>query len=62
MMYVGQWEGRVQAILREAAKRRHVLAFDDFLGLYQAGQSRDASLSVADVLKPCILRHSARAG
>ena len=63
MMYVGQWEGRVQAILREARSRRHVLYFDDFLGLYHAGISRDASLSVADVLKPFILPpRGARAG
>ena len=60
MMYVGQWEGRVQAILRTARKRKHVLYFDDFLGLYAAGISRDASLSVADVLKPFILRREVR--
>jgi len=60
MMYVGQWEGRVQAILREARRRRHVLAFDDFLGLYHAGISRDASLSVAEVLKPFIYRREVR--
>jgi ATP-dependent Clp protease ATP-binding subunit ClpC len=60
MMYVGQWEGRLQAILRTARKRRHTLYFDDFLGLYRAGISRDASLSVADVLKPFILRREVR--
>jgi ATP-dependent Clp protease ATP-binding subunit ClpA len=60
MMYVGQWESRVQAILKTAKKRRHILYFDDFLGLYRAGISRDASLSVADVLKPFILRREVR--
>lgn len=60
MMYVGQWEGRLQAILKTARKRRHVLYFDDFLGLYQSGQSRDANLSMADVLKPFILRREVR--
>ena len=60
MMYVGQWEGRVQAILKEARKRRHVLYFDDFLGLYQAGISRDAQLSVADMLRPYVLRREVR--
>ncbi|MGE3780374.1 MAG: AAA family ATPase, partial [Pirellulaceae bacterium] len=60
MMYVGQWEGRLQAILREAQRRKHVLYFDDFLGLYRAGLSRDASLSVADVLKPYIIRRDVR--
>ena len=60
MMYVGQWEGRVQAILKTARKRRHVLYFDDFLGLYQAGLSRDAQLSVADMLRPYIQRRDIR--
>ena len=60
MMYVGQWETRVQAILRTARRRRHILYFDDFLGLYRAGISRDASLSVADVLKPFLLRRELR--
>jgi ATP-dependent Clp protease ATP-binding subunit ClpA len=60
MMYVGQWEGRVQAILREARRRKHILYFDDFLGLYHAGISRDASLSVADMLKSFILRREVR--
>jgi ATP-dependent Clp protease ATP-binding subunit ClpC len=60
MMYVGQWEGRMQAILRTARKRKHVLYFDDFLGLYEAGISRDAKLSVADLLKPFILRREVR--
>jgi len=60
MMYVGQWEGRVQAILREMRRRQHVLYVDDFLGLYHAGISRDAQLSVAEVLKPFILRRDVR--
>jgi ATP-dependent Clp protease ATP-binding subunit ClpC len=60
MMYVGQWEGRVEAILKEVRKRRHLLYFDNFLGLYQAGISRDAQLSVADMLKPYILRREVR--
>lgn len=60
MMYVGQWEGRVEAILRTARRKGHVLYFDDFLGLYHAGISRDASLSVADVLKPYVLRREVR--
>lgn len=54
MSYVGQWESRVLAILKTAAKRDHVLYFDDVLGLFRAGISASASLSVADVLKPYI--------
>jgi ATP-dependent Clp protease ATP-binding subunit ClpC len=60
MMYVGQWEGRLQAILKVAKKRRHVLYFDDFLGLYRAGISRDASLCAAEVIKPFIQRREVR--
>ena len=60
MMYVGQWEGRLQAILQVARKKRHVLYFDDFLGLYRAGISRDACLCAADVIKPFIHRREVR--
>lgn len=56
MMYVGQWEGRLQAILKVAQRKRHVLYFDDFLAMYRAGISRDASLCAADVIKPFIHR------
>ena len=56
MSYVGQWEERVLAILKHAAKKRIVLMFDDLLGLYRAGVSSSSSLSVADVLKPFAIR------
>jgi ATP-dependent Clp protease ATP-binding subunit ClpA len=56
MSYVGQWESRLLAILKNAKKRRHLLYFDDLLGLFQAGQSAQSSLSVADVLKPYLER------
>jgi ATP-dependent Clp protease ATP-binding subunit ClpC len=52
MSYVGQWENRFLAILDEAKKHGHVLYFDDFLGLFQAGRSSSSTLTVADVLKP----------
>src|SRR5262249_1672458 len=35
MSYVGQWENRLLAILKEARRRDHVLYFDDLLGLFQ---------------------------
>jgi len=60
MSYVGQWEGRLLAILGEAAKREHVLYFDDVLGLYQAGQSADSDLNVAAVMRPWIERRDFR--
>lgn len=52
MSYVGQWEGRLLAILRHARKRDHVLYFDDLVGLFQAGVTSQSALSAADVLKP----------
>jgi ATP-dependent Clp protease ATP-binding subunit ClpA len=60
MSYVGQWENRLLAILKEARRRRHVLYFDDLIGLFLAGVSSCSSLSVADVLKPYLERGEVR--
>ena len=60
MSYVGQWEARLLAILREARRQRHVLYFDDLLGLFQAGQAAQSSLSMAQVLKPYLERREVR--
>ncbi len=60
MSYVGQWENRLLAILKNAAKREHILYFDDLLGLFHAGQSGSSSLSVAGVLKPYLERRRVR--
>lgn len=60
MSYVGQWENRLLAILRHVRRKRHTLYFDDVLGLYRAGVSASANLSVADVLKPYIERRDVR--
>ena len=60
MMYLGQWENRLLAILRHARKRDHVLFFNDMLGLYHAGLSSGSDLSVADVLKPYVERGDVR--
>ena len=54
MSYVGQWEERLLAILKECRKHDHILFFDDLLGLYTAGVSAESSLSVAHILKPHI--------
>jgi ATP-dependent Clp protease ATP-binding subunit ClpA len=51
MSFLGQWEQRVIAILEESAKERHVLYFDDLIGLFHAGKSRDSNLTVGQVLK-----------
>jgi ATP-dependent Clp protease ATP-binding subunit ClpC len=60
MSYVGQWESRLLAILKEAAKRNHVLYFDDLPGLLQAGKSRDSSLSMGQVMRPYLERREVR--
>jgi ATP-dependent Clp protease ATP-binding subunit ClpA len=60
MSFVGQWESRLLAILKHAGRRGHVLYFDDLLGLFHAGVSRDSRLCAADVLKPWIERRQVR--
>jgi ATP-dependent Clp protease ATP-binding subunit ClpC len=60
MSYVGQWENRLLAIVKEAKERDHILYFNDLLGLYYAGKSAQSDLSVAHVLKPYIERREVR--
>src|SRR5204863_7056703 len=60
MSYVGQWEGRLLAILRHARKRGHVLYFDDLIGLFLAGVTSQSALSAAVVLKPYLERRDVR--
>jgi hypothetical protein len=60
MSFVGQWENRLLAILKEARRRDHVLYFDDLLGLYLAGRTSQSDLSVAHVLKPYAERREVR--
>jgi ATP-dependent Clp protease ATP-binding subunit ClpC len=56
MSYVGQWENRLLAILKDVRKHEHVLYFDDILGLYRAGVSANSTLCMANVLKPYVER------
>jgi ATP-dependent Clp protease ATP-binding subunit ClpC len=60
MSFVGQWENRLLAILKESRKKNHLLFFDDFLGLYHAGVTSQSDLSVAHVLKPYVERREVR--
>lgn len=60
MSYLGQWEQRWLAILRESVKRDHILYFDDLVGLFTAGRTRDSSLSAADVLRGFLAEHPLR--
>ncbi|MBK8208231.1 MAG: ATP-dependent Clp protease ATP-binding subunit [Planctomycetes bacterium] len=60
MMFVGQWENRLHAILAECRRRSHVLYFDDLVGLFRAGISASSKVSVAAVLKPHLERREVR--
>ncbi len=60
MSFVGQWENRLLAIIKEAKKRNHILYFDDLLGLFKAGLSASSNLNVAQVLKHYIERREIR--
>ena len=60
MSFVGQWENRLTAILKEAQEKDHLLYFDDLLGLFFAGVSANSDLNVAQVLKPYIERRDVR--
>ena len=60
MSYAGQWESRLHLILAETRKRRHLLLFDDLVGLFRAGQTSGSDLSLAQVIKPAIERREVR--
>jgi ATP-dependent Clp protease ATP-binding subunit ClpC len=60
MSYLGQWEGRLLAILKESQRKHHTLYFDDLIGLFYAGRTSSSNLSVAHVLKPYIERRDVR--
>jgi len=60
MSFLGQWEGRLLAILKEGQRKHHTLYFDDLIGLFYAGRSSASNLSVAHVLKPYLERREVR--
>lgn len=60
MSYLGQWEGRLLAILKESQRKHHTLYFDDVIGLFYAGRTSSSQLSVAHVLKPYLERRDVR--
>ena len=60
MQYLGQWEGRLLAILKEVQHKHHTLYFDDLIGLFYAGRTSSSQLSVAHVLKPYLERRDVR--
>ena len=60
MSFVGQWEERLLAILKEARRKEHVLYVDDPVGLYHAGKSASSDLTVGQVLRPFVERGEVR--
>jgi ATP-dependent Clp protease ATP-binding subunit ClpA len=60
MSFLGQWEGRLLAILKESQRKHHTLYFDDLIGVFYAGRSSASNLSVAHVLKPYLERREVR--
>jgi ATP-dependent Clp protease ATP-binding subunit ClpA len=60
MSYLGQWEGRLLAILKESQRKHHTLYFDDLIGLFYSGRTSSSQLSVAHVLKPYLERRDVR--
>ncbi len=60
MAFLGQWEGRLLAILKESQRKHHTLYFDDLIGLFYAGRTSSSQLSVAHVLKPYLERREVR--
>lgn len=51
MSYLGQWQSRLLAIWKHASRRDLVLYFDDMLGLFHAGVTRDSQTSAADLIR-----------
>ncbi len=60
MSYVGQWESRLQAILNYMIETDHILFIDEMLSLFQAGQSAQSDVSVANVIKSYLDRSQLR--
>jgi ATP-dependent Clp protease ATP-binding subunit ClpC len=60
MSYVGQWQQRLLAILKEVVKGDHVLVVTDLLDLFRVGRSSGSDISLATMIKPFIERNRIR--
>lgn len=56
MSYIGQWQQRLLAILKEVEKKDHVLFVSDLIDLFNVGQSSRSKTTLSSVLKPYIER------
>lgn len=60
MMYVGQWEERLLAILKHMRRKDLIFYVDDLPGLLHAGTSASSNLTVCTVLQPWLERKDVR--
>jgi len=58
MSYIGQWEKRTINILNQIQKKNRVLYLDNFLSIFQSGQSANSDLCIAHILKRYIQKQS----
>ncbi|MCP3143615.1 AAA family ATPase [Pyxidicoccus xibeiensis] len=56
MMYVGQWEARARAVVRELVEVGDLLYVDDLASLVYAGRTRSERTNVAQYLEPHLAR------
>lgn len=52
--FVGEWQEKLQNIVDEVKKRRHLLLVDDVMGLIEAGRWSKGDENMAQLLKPFI--------
>jgi ATP-dependent Clp protease ATP-binding subunit ClpC len=52
--YIGEWQDKIQNIVEEVRKKRHILFIDDIAGLTEAGRWSKGDENMASFLKPYI--------
>ncbi len=52
--YIGEWQEKLQNIVDEVKKKRHILFIDDIVGLTEAGRWSKGDENMASFLKPFI--------
>jgi ATP-dependent Clp protease ATP-binding subunit ClpC len=52
--YIGQWEEKLNNIVREIRKKRHILFMEDIAALAEAGRWSKSDDNMADFLKPFV--------
>jgi ATP-dependent Clp protease ATP-binding subunit ClpA len=52
--HIGEWQGKLQNVVDEVKKQRHILHIDDITGLMEAGRWSKGDENMAQFLKPFI--------